>query len=182
MTQETKSIVTAALLLFAALAWLWPPLMAMHLEQEDRKKRNEPPPYDERQRLARMRAGNHALYVLLGFLLVWTAADQFGWFWWTGSMLDMTLCGIILAYGVWSADCVLHDAFASRNDKRPDFEFMPLTYCGLMLIWLTPTSSAAKLCDSWLPFIFWSAVMALLICVAIYKIRKRKKAEAEDTP
>lgn len=181
MTQETKNIVTVALLLFAASAWLWPLLMAIHIEQEDRKKRGEPPLYDERQRLARMRAGNHALYVLLGFLLVWTAADQFGWFPWTGSMLDMTLCGMMLAYGVWSADCVLHDAFAGWNDKRPDFEFLPLTHCGLMLIWLNPTSGAT-LCDSWMPFIFWSINIVFLLGVAVYKIRKRKRAEAEDTP
>lgn len=180
MTQETKNIVTVALLAFAALAWFWPVLMAIHIEEEDRKKRNEPPPYDERQHLARMRAGNHALYALLGFLLAWAAADQFGWFWWTGSVLDMTLCGMLLAYSVWSADCILHDAIAGWNDRRPDFEFLPLAYCGSIFIWLVPTPG--KLCDSWMPFIFGCAGVVFLLSVAIYKMRKRKKAEAEDTP
>lgn len=181
MTQETKNIVTTALLLFTALAWFWPLMMAIHMEQEERKKRNELPQYDERQRLARMRAGNHALYVLLGFLLVWTMVEQFKWFPWTGSMLDMTLCGMILAYGVWSADCVLHDAFASWNDKRPDFEFLPLIHCGPIFTWLIPTSGA-RLCDTWLPFILGCVNIVFLLGVAIYKMRKRKKSEAEEAP
>lgn len=179
MTPETKKIVTAALLLFTALAWLWPPLMAMHLEREDRKKRNEPPQYDERQRLARLRAGNHALYVLLGFLAVWAAADQFKWFWWTSSPLDMALCGMMLVYGIWSVDCVLHDAFTSWKDKRWDADFLPLTHCGLIFIWLSPTSGT-KVCDSWMPFRVWCVVVVSLLIAAVYKIRKRKKADAED--
>lgn len=181
MTEETKRIITIALLLFAALAWLWPVLMALHIDQEERKKRGEPPPYDERQRFARMRAGNHALYVLLGFLFVWAMTDQFKWFWWTSSTLDMTLCGMILTYSVWSADCVLHDAIAGWNEKRPDFEFLPLTHTGLILVWLNP-KSGARICDSWLPSLFSCAGVVFLLGVAIYKMRKRKKAEAEDMP
>ena len=58
LSEETKTVITAALLIFAAAAWIWPLALGIHLEQEARKKRNEPPEYDERQRIARLRAGN----------------------------------------------------------------------------------------------------------------------------
>ena len=50
MSEETKTIITVALLVFAAAAWIWPLALGIHLEQEARKKRNEPPQFDERQR------------------------------------------------------------------------------------------------------------------------------------
>lgn len=178
MSEETKTIVTVGLLLFAAIAWLWPLLLGMHLEMEERKKRKEPPQYDERQRLSRMRAGSHALYAVLGFLLVWAALDQLGRFDWTGSILDMTLCAMLLAWCVWASDCILHDAFVTWKDKRKDADVLSLNYCGLMIFWTRPDSGL--LCESWLPMIFSISSTAVLLGICIYKARKRKKAEIED--
>lgn len=39
MTEETKTVITAGLLLFALAAWFWPLFLAVHLEAGDRKKR-----------------------------------------------------------------------------------------------------------------------------------------------
>lgn len=180
MSEETEKIITVGLLLFAALAWLWPFVAAMNLELEERKKRNEPPQYDERQRIARLRAGNHALFVLLGFLLVWTIVDQFGWAAWTGSVLDMTLCGMLLAWCVWASDCILHDAFVTWKDKRKDADALSLTHCWILLYWTNPMEWGPEICDSWLPFVFACVNTAVLLFVVIYKARKRKKMEAED--
>lgn len=180
MSEETKTIITVALLVFAAVAWLWPLLYGMQLEIEAQKKRGDPPQYDERQRIARMRAGNHTLYVLLGFLLAWTAADQIGLFPWTSSILDMTMCALLLAWCVWASDCILHDAFVTWKDKRKDADALSLVYCWMLFFWTNPTDSGPEICDSWLPFIFACVNTAVLIFVVIYKARKWKKAEAED--
>ena len=34
MSEETKTVITAALLIFAAAAWIWPLALGIHLEQE----------------------------------------------------------------------------------------------------------------------------------------------------
>lgn len=181
MSEESKTVITVALLAFAAAAWLWPLLMGIQFELEARKKRNEPPEYDERQRIARLRAGNHALFALLGFLGVWMAVDQFGWFAWTGSTLDLTLCALLLAWGVWAADCVLHDAFATWKDKRKDANAAALTFCIPMASFVR-SFCVSGACMSWTPFLFACANALILASVIFYKYRKTKKAEIEDTP
>ena len=181
MSEETKTVITAALLIFAAAAWIWPLAMGIHLEQEARKKRNEPPEYDERQRIARLRAGNHALYALLSFLLVWTIADQFGRFDWTGSMPDMTLCALLLSWSVWAGDCILHDGFVSWKDKRKDANASVLTYCISMLFFVR-AFCASEVCASWAPFLFACGNAAAMTAVVIWKARKEKQAAAGEAP
>lgn len=181
MSQETKTIITVALLVFAAAAWLWPLLMGMQFELEARKKRKEPPEYDERQRLARLRAGNHALYAVVGFLLVWTILDQLGRFAWTASMLDMTLCALLLSWGVWAGDCILHDGFVSWKDKRRDANASVLVYCTSMFFFVR-SFCASDVCASWVPFLFACGNAAAMAVVVIWKARKEKRAAAEETP
>lgn len=182
MSKETETVITVGLILFAILAWLWPLLAAIQIEEEDRKRRNEPPQYDERQRIARLRAGNHTLFVLLGFLGIWTVVDQFGWFAWTGSVLDMTLCALILSWGVWASECILHDAFITWKDKRKDANALALVYCWMLFFWTNPSDSGPEVCDSWMPFIFSCVYAVVLTGVVIYKVKRRKKAEIEDAP
>lgn len=182
MSKETQTVITVGLVLFAILAWLWPLMAAMQMELEARKRRGDPPQYDERQRIARLQAGNHALFALLGFLGVWTVADQFEWFDWTGSVLDMTLCALILAWGVWAADCILHDAFVTWKDKRKDADAWALAYCWILFIWTNPSDSGPEICDSWMPFLFSCVYAVVLTGVVIYKARRRKRAEIEETP
>ena len=152
------------------------------LDKKEREKRGEPPRFDERQRIARLRAGNHALYALLGFLLLWTVLDQLEWFAWTKSILDMALCALILTWGVWAADCILHDAFVTWKNKRKDADALTLVYCWTLLLWTNPSDSGPEAVDSWLPFLFLCAYVVILSGIVIYKYRKRKKAEAEDMP
>ena len=179
MSAETKNVVMACLLVFAAAAWLWPMLMGMYLEAEERKKRKEPPEYDERQRIARLRASSHALYVLVLFLIAWTVADQFGWFDWTDSLMDMTPCGLLAAWCVWSSESMLNDAFITWKDKRKDADAISLYYSGLVL-WWTNMGSGPHISDSWLPFIFGCVTIFVQIGIIIYKARRRKRAESEE--
>lgn len=177
MSEETKTIITIGLLLFTLAAWLWPLLMGMSLELEERKKRDEPPEYDERQRIARLKAGNHTLFVLLGFLGVWTAADQLAWFPWTGSTLDMTLCALMLAWGVWASDCILHDAFTTWKDKRKNANAAALVYCVSMLMFVR-SFCVSGYCLSWMPFVFACADAAALAGTAFYKARRERAEDA----
>ena len=68
MSDGTITTITILLFVFVLSAFIWPIALGIHLEMEGRKKRGEPPAYDERQKLARLRAGSHAMYALL-FLL-----------------------------------------------------------------------------------------------------------------
>lgn len=181
MSEEAKKIITIGLLAFAAIAWLWPLLLGMQLEAEAKKKRGDPPDYDERQKLFRLRAGNHALYALLAFLIVWTAADQLGKFRWSSSVLDMTICGLVLAWCIWSAECILHDALITWKDKRKDADALPLAYAWMIPYWTSP-AFGVKICNSWAPFIFGCIDIAVLFTVVIYKAWKRKKTKAEEMP
>lgn len=182
MTKETQTLITVALIGFAVIAWLWPVLLGIHFELEERKKRNEPPDYDERQKLARQRAGNHALYVLLGFLGLWVIVDQIGWFSWTSSVLDMALCAMLLAWGVWMSECILNDAFVTWKNKQLGASGPAVTYITMMMTW-TDNFHSTGTADSWMPFIFACGNMAVLCVVMIYKHRRDKrlaKLDAED--
>lgn len=170
MSEETKSIITVCLLLFAASAFIWPGAYALYLEQQQRKK--EPPRFDERQRLARRQAGNHALYVLLGFLVLWTAVDQTGCFAWTDSILDMVLCALLLTWGVWASDCILHDGFVGWKEKNTS-NATALTYCTIMLTFVNTFSGIV---DSWAPFAFAVGNILLLVAVVLYKAQKDRLA------
>lgn len=172
MAEETKSIITVCLLLFAASAFIWPGAYAIYLEQQQRKK--ELPRFDERQRLARQQAGNHALYVLLGFLVLWAAVNQIGCFAWTDSVLDMALCALLLTWGVWASDCILHDGFTGWKEKNTS-NATALVYCTMMLNFVN-TFRMSGIVDSWAPFAFAVGNILLLVVVVLYKGQKDRQA------
>ena len=91
----------------------------------------------------------------------------------------MTLCGLILAWGVWASDCILHDAFVPWKDKRKDADASALMYCWMLLFWTNPSDSGPGVCDSRMPFIFSCVYVAVLTGLIIYKMRKRKSAGVE---
>lgn len=183
MSDQTITLITILLFIFVLSAFIWPFALGIHLELEGRKKRNEPPQYDERQKLARQRAGNHALYVLLGFLALWAVVDQLGWFGWTGSVLDMVLCAMMTAWCVWASDCILNDAFVTWKNKQTGPSGPAVTYATLMIVWTHNFRSGMEVVDSWAPFVFACGNLAVLSIVAVYKYRRDKKAaQEEDAP
>ncbi|MDE7261019.1 MAG: hypothetical protein K2N78_02995 [Oscillospiraceae bacterium] len=180
MSDRAQTIFLICLLVFVVISWLWPYAMALQIEWEDRKKRGEPPDYDERQKLARLQAGNHALYTLLGFLLLWVAVDQIGWFAWTGYIQDMVLCGLMLAWCVWASECILNDAFVSwKNSKKIGPSGSAGIYGTLMLTW-TNSFRSSGIIDSWVPACFACGNLVVLLAVTVYKERKDKKLAKVD--
>lgn len=96
------ALMILGVMLLVLLGWGWPMLAAVYCEKQEREKGGEPDSFDERQKLARQRAGNHALYVLVGFLAVWACADLGGWFlrsrapWYLAFGIVVALGGVVL--------------------------------------------------------------------------------------
>ena len=173
MSGKVQTAVLIGVLVLALLAWLGPLAAAVQMEWEAKKKRGGPPDYDERQRLARQRAGNHALYALVGFLALWAVVEQFGWFTWTGAVLDMVVCALLLAWCVWTVDCVLNDAAAWGN-KRFDGDGAALLSAVCMLSCI----SSIEIFDSWAPCAFACGNIAALYGARLYKRRKERAQRA----
>ena len=179
MSDGIITTITILLFVFVLSAFIWPIALGLHLELEGRKKRGEPPAYDERQKLARLRAGNHAMYTLLFFLVLWAIIDRTGWFDWTASILDLVLCALMLTWCVWASDCILHDGFSSWKDKRKDADLMVITFS------LPMATFVRSFCDSgitasWVPFLFACADFVAFCAVLLCKWRREKHTEREE--
>ena len=179
MSDATITLITVLLFVFALSAFIWPFALGIQSELESRKKRGELPQYDERQKLARQRAGNHAMYVLLIFLVLWAILNQIGWFTWTNSILDLVLCALILTWCVWASDCILHDGFSSWKDKQKNADNLSGTYSIFIMLFVRPFCDSG-ITASWMPFVFACVNMAVLLGVMLYKTRRDKKSAQEE--
>lgn len=176
MSENMQLILMLGILIFIFGAYFAALAIAGWYDKKEREKRGELPMFDERQRLARLRAGNHALYALIVFLILWTALDQLGYDW-LGDSWSMLLCALLLAWGIWAADCIRNDGFISWKHKGMSnaYAFSVLA----ILIKLFNTFHSSGIIKTLLPFIFWCADALLLIVVIVYKRRKDKQVEKE---
>ena len=176
----TKEIVVIVIMVICGILWLGPMCIAMYIEDQERRKRGEPPPnkalYDERQTLIRLRAGVHALFALVGYLVLWAVFDHFGGWAWTGEVAPLVFGGVILAAAVWTVECTLRDAAVGWNQKNGAASQ------------LTIFSTYLICCATW-GGIFWedgkvvfgcvmyltALGMAVMDLVMIYANRRRKK-------
>lgn len=175
------ALMILGVMLLVLLGWGGPMLAAVYCEKQEREKRGEPDSFDERQKLARQRAGNHALYVLVGFLAVWACADLGGWFPWTGSVLDLVLCALPLTWGVWTADCILHDAFTSWKEKNYT-DTLSLSIGVIMMNFVTPFWTGGLL-KSRAPWYLAFGIVVALGGVVLYKrllLPRLKKGEEDE--
>ena len=187
---NTEKIALIVALVVCGIFWLGPMCIAMRIEDQERKKRGEPPPnkalYDERQNLIRLRAGVHALFALVGYLGLWACLDVFGgqkggWAW-TGEAAPLIFGGVMLAAVVWTVECTLRDAAVGWNQKSGASSQ------------LTVFSTYLLCCGTW-GSLFWeegqfvlSRVMYLTalglavmdLAVFFAKRRREKRLEQED--
>lgn len=177
MSESAKAAVLAALLVFAVSAIVWPLALGIYMEQQDQKKRSEPPRFDERQKLARLRASVHGLYALLGLLAVWTALDVAGLAAWTDSVIDLFLCALALFHSVWALDCLLHDAYTGWRSKPHDNGAAALI--AMYLFFLTNAFRSGAVTATWLPLLFAGGGFAAVCGGALWQ-RRREKGRAED--
>ena len=176
MSNRTQFIAIIGMLALIFGAYLGALALIGYYDRKEHEKRGEPPRFDERQRIARLRAGNHALYALIIVLILWTVLDQLGYDW-LGNIWSMLFCALFLVWGVWSADCILHDGFIGWREQKNIPNSYALTYTVMMLV---PASHLRSIASSWLPEVFAFADAAVLCIVVLYKYRKEKRAEREE--
>lgn len=116
--------ILAVLLIFAAFLYILPLAAGLYAEQKERRKRGEPDAgkaqYDERQQLIRLKAAEHALYALGGYLLVWMWLEFVGVLHWEARTLTLLPAGLLLAVVVWSGECILRGAMLGFNQKKAE--------------------------------------------------------------
>ena len=182
---DTKEIIFIVMMVICGILWLGPMCIAISIEDQERKKRGELPPgkalYDERQTIIRLRAGIHALFALIGYLVLWALLDFFGPWAWTGEVAPLVFGGVMLAAVVWTVECTLRDAAVGWNQKKDTTGPM------------TTYSSCLMCCAMW-GNILWedggfvlSAVLyltalglAVMDLVIYVKHRRKKRLEQED--
>ena len=178
MSNRTQFIAIIGMLALIFGAYLGALGLVAYYDKKEHEKRGEPPRFDERQRIARLRAGNHALYALIAFLVLWTILDQLGYDW-LGNIWSMLFCALFLVWGVWAADCILHDGFIGWKEQKNISNSYALTYTVMMLM---PTNNfrSMGITASWLPELFIFADAVVLCAVVLYKHRKEKRVEREE--
>jgi len=180
MSEGTRKLVLAGLLVFAMAGFLWPLAAGIYMEEMDRRRRGEPPEYDERQALARLRAGVHALYALLGYLAVWAALDLAGWFAWTGDIPMMVLFGGVWTLMVWTADCILHDAWTGWSQRKQSFQGTAFLIGGINFIFPASTQIRTGNTAWGVAMAFLGAGFLVLAGISAYAASRQRPAEGDE--
>lgn len=181
MSDGTITTITILLFVFVLSAFIWPIALGIHLELEGRKKRGEPPAYDERQKLARLRAGSRAMYALLFFLVLWAIVDQIGCFDWTASVLDLVLCALMLTFVVWSGECILRGAMLGFNQRKSESGQI-ISYFSLGACWTIIGGTNTDAMSSSLRAVqmLMGGSFLILGILMLYARYKRRRSDAGD--
>ena len=119
---KVENVILITVLVIAGLIYILPFAAGIYIEQHDRKKRGEPDPekalYDERQRMIRLEAGNHALYAVYAYLVVWIVLEVGGVLAWPDRMIPLLGGGLILSLLVWDGECIFRDARMGYNQGK----------------------------------------------------------------
>ena len=122
-------------------------------------------------------ASAHALYALLGLLAVWTVLDMTGLAAWTDSVIDLFLCALALFHGVWTLDCLLHDAYIGWRAKPHANGFASLI--AMYLFFLTNAFRAGAVTATWLPLLFAGGGFGAVLGGVLWQ-QRREKGQTED--
>lgn len=118
----SEKVILAIIVIFAIVVWLLPLIAGIYLEKQEQKKRGEPDSstaqYDERQKLIRLKASEHALYALGAYLLIWMVLEFLDVLHWEARTLALPAAGLLLAMAVWSGECILQGAMLGYNQRK----------------------------------------------------------------
>lgn len=120
-----EKILLAVLVGFAVLVWILPVAAGVYMDRQTWKKRGEPADdtyakYDERQKLIRLEASQHALYALGIYLLLWIVLEMGGGILREDMTLPLLLGALALAWVVWSGECILRGAMIGINQRKSE--------------------------------------------------------------
>lgn len=186
---DIQEIIVIVVMVLCGILWLGPMCIAMYMEDQERKKRGEPPPnkalYDERQTLIRLRSGVHALFALGGYLGLWACLDVFGgqrgnWAW-TSEVAPLVFGGVMLAAVVWTVECTLRDAAVGWNQKTgaESQVMMYGLYTPSLLYWGSSALEKGKTVLGCVIFMT-SAGLFVVFAVTLYAMRRRKKRQEQE--
>ena len=176
-----ENLELAVFLFFVVLAvacGLWPITASIHecwteAQKDEEKGRGR---FDERQRIAQAKAGVHALVTLVAYLIVWAALDVRGGRAWTDEVSPMVLMGLLMAHLIWTAECILRDAWSSWKDGRPALG--GTVWVTSLIVWQSMFWSKGGV---WrVAYVFLWADIVVLLALALFDERRRKRMKDED--
>lgn len=183
MSTSDKVLLTV-LAVFAILVWLVPLAAGIYMEKQEQAKRgeldNSKAQYDERQKLIRLEASRHTLYVLGGYLLVWLVLEFVEVLHWESRTLTLLMGGLILAVVVWSGECILRGAMLGfnqgGNERSQIIMYLALGACWVLLGGADLESQADGARTATKLFLGFSYV--ILGSLMLYARHRRKLAES----
>ena len=165
-------------MVLAVACGLWPITASIHecwteAQKDEEKGRGR---FDERQRIAQAKAGVHALVTLVVYLIVWAALDVRGGRAWTDEVSPMVLMGLLMAHLIWTAECILRDAWSSWKDGRPALG--GTVWVTSLIVWQSMFWSKGGV---WrVAYVFLWADIVVLLALALFDERRRKRMKDED--
>ena len=184
-----EKVILIIVVIAAVLIYTLPFTVGLYIEQQDRKKWGEPDTskaqYDERQKLIRLKASQHALYVLGGYLLAWLVAEAAGLLPWEQRTVGLLGGGLMLAFTVWNGECILRGAMLGYNQRKNEggqiSMYLILGACWTLMGWVNFDGALdgslglvqLLLGGSWL-------IMGVLMLYARHR-RKLAERSAEDS-
>ena len=96
---------------------------------------------------------------------------------WTDSVIDLFLCALALFHGVWTLDCLLHDAYIGWRAKPHANGFASLI--AMYLFFLTNAFRAGAVTATWLPLLFAGGGFGAVLGGVLWQ-QRREKGQTED--
>lgn len=181
---KIENVILITVLVLAGLIYILPMAAGLYIERQDRKKRGEPDPekalYDERQRLIRMEAGNHALYIVYAYLAVWLVLEVAEVLLWPDRMLPLLCGGVILSLLVREGECILRDARMGYNQRKNEGGQIAAYFIMGACWMLTGTLNLGNLSSKVLSMVQipLGSMYLLLSGLMLYARRRRRLAES----
>ena len=176
MKENLEMAVFLFFVILAVTCGLWPITVSIHecwkeAQKEEEKGRGR---FDERQRFVQARAGVHALAALVAYLIVWAALDVRGGHPWTDEVSPLVLTGLLLAHLIWTAECILKDAWSSWKDGRPALGGVAAITS--LVVWQNMFWRRGGVWRA--AYVFLCADIAVLFVLALYDERRRKREKS----
>ena len=113
---------------------------------------------------------------LVVYLIVWAALDVRGGRAWTDEVSPMVLMGLLMAHLIWTAECILRDAWSSWKDGRPALG--GTVWVTSLIVWQSMFWSKGGV---WrVAYVFLWADIVVLLALALFDERRRKRMKDED--
>lgn len=180
---KVENVILITVLVIAGLIYILPMVAGIYIEQQDRKKRGEPDPekalYDERQRIIRLEAGNHALYAAFAYLVVWLVLEAAEVLTWPDRTLPLLGGGMLFPLLVREGECILRDAWMGYNQRKKE-DGQITAYFTIGALWtLTGVVNLGNMSAKMLPVLQIPLGIGYLILGGLMLVARHRRRLAE---